>query len=128
MLPMKPERNDKPMTFWDHLDALRSVIFKILAVAIAGFIIAFCFKVLLFKLILAPSSPDFILYRWIDAAASCLGFDASGLRDFNVDMFSTTLTAQFMIHMKMAFYMSLVAIMSLPAGAEMTTFFAPALM
>ena len=102
---------DKPMTFWDHLEALRSVIFKILAVAIAGFIIAFCFKEPLFRLILAPSSPDFVLYRWITAAAGALGFDASGLRDFNVDLFSTTLTAQFMIHMKMAFYMSLVVIM-----------------
>ena len=103
--------DDKPMTFWDHLEALRSVILKILAVAVAGFIIAFCFKEPLFRLILAPSSPDFILYRWIDAAASALGFDALGLRDFNVDMFSTTLTAQFMIHMKMAFYVSLIVIM-----------------
>ena len=63
------------MTFWDHLEALRSVIFKILAVALAGFIIAFCFKEPLFRLILAPGSPDFILYRWIDAAASALGFE-----------------------------------------------------
>lgn len=102
---------DKPMTFWDHLDALRSVILKILAVAVAGFIIAFCFKEPLFKLILAPSSPDFILYRWISDVAGMMGADASALRDFNVDLFSTTLTAQFMIHMKMAFYFSLVVIM-----------------
>ena len=102
---------DKPMTFWDHLEALRSVILKILAVAVAGFIIAFCFKEPLFRLILAPSSPDFILYRWIASVASAFGVDASALQNFNVDMFSTTLTAQFMIHMKMAFYVSLVVIM-----------------
>ena len=91
---------DKPMTFWDHLDALRDVILRVLAVALVGFIVAFCFKEPLFKLILAPSSPDFILYKWVPA-----------LGDFNVDLFSTTLTAQFMIHMKMAFYVSLVVIM-----------------
>ena len=91
---------DKPMTFWDHLDALRDVILRVLAVALVGFIVAFCFKEPLFKLILAPSSPDFILYKWVSA-----------LGDFNVDMFSTTLTAQFMIHMKMAFYVSLLVIM-----------------
>ena len=102
---------DKPMTFWDHLEALRSVILKILAVAVAGFIIAFCFKEPLFRLILAPGTPDFILYRWIAAVAGYMGVDASVLQDFNVDMFSTTLTAQFMIHMKMAFYFSLVVIM-----------------
>ena len=102
---------DKPMTFWDHLDALRNVILRILAVAVVGFIVAFCFKETLFRLILAPSSPDFILYRWITAVAGTMGIDASALQDFNVDMFSTTLTAQFMIHMKMAFYVSLVVIM-----------------
>lgn len=103
--------DDKPMTFWDHLDALRDVILRVLVVAVAGFIVAFCFKEPLFKLILAPGSPDFILYRWISSVASMIGADASALRDFSVDLFSTTLTAQFMIHMKMAFYVSLVVIM-----------------
>lgn len=103
--------DDKPMTFWDHLDALRDVILRVLAVAVVGFIVAFCFKEPLFNLILAPSSPDFILYRWISALAGYMGVDASALRDFSVDLFSTTLTAQFMIHMKMAFYVSLVVIL-----------------
>jgi len=102
---------DKSMTFWDHLDALRDVILRVLAVALVGFIVAFCFKEPLFRLILAPSSPDFVLYRWISGLAGWAGLDASGLSDFNVDLFSTTLTAQFMIHMKMAFYISLVVIM-----------------
>lgn len=103
--------DDRPMTFWDHLDALRDVILRILAVALVGFIVAFCLKEPLFKLILAPSSPDFILYRWITAVAGSMGIDATALQDFNVDLFSTTLTAQFMIHMKMAFYVSVVVIM-----------------
>ena len=103
--------NDGPMTFWDHLDALRDVILRILAVALVGFIAAFALKETLFRLILAPSTPDFILYRWITAAAGSMGIDASALQDFQVDLFSTTLTAQFMIHMKMAFYISMVAIL-----------------
>ena len=102
---------DEPMTFWDHLDALRDVILRILAVALVGFIAAFALKEPLFRLILAPSTPDFILYRWITAAAGSMGIDASALQNFQVDLFSTTLTAQFMIHMKMAFYISMVAIL-----------------
>ena len=102
---------DEPMTFWDHLDALRDVILRSLAVALVGFIAAFALKEPLFRLILAPSTPDFILYRWITAAAGSMGIDASALQDFQVDLFSTTLTAQFMIHMKMAFYISMVAIL-----------------
>ena len=103
--------DDRPMTFWDHLDALRDVILRSLAVALVGFIAAFCFKEPLFRLILAPSSPDFILYRWITAVAGSMGIDAAAIQDFSIDLFSTTLTAQFMIHMKMAFYVSVVIIM-----------------
>ena len=103
--------DDRPMTFWDHLDALRDVILRILAVALVGFIAAFCFKEPLFRLILAPSSPDFILYRWITTVAGSMGIDAAAIQDFSVDLFSNTLTAQFMIHMKMAFYVSVVVIM-----------------
>ncbi len=103
--------DEKPMTFWDHLEVLRGVLFRILAVATVGFIAAFCFKEPLFKLILAPSSPDFILYRWISSIVTLFGFNSTGLQDFNVNLFSTTLTAQFMIHMKMAFYISLIVIL-----------------
>ncbi len=103
--------DEKPMTFWDHLEVLRGVLFRILAVATVGFIAAFCFKEPLFKLILAPSSPNFILYRWISSIVTLFGFNSTGLQDFNVNLFSTTLTAQFMIHMKMAFYISLIVIL-----------------
>ena len=65
--------DDKPMTFWDHLDALRDVILRVLAVAVAGFIVAFCFKEPLFRLILAPGSSDFVLYRWIASVADVFG-------------------------------------------------------
>ena len=102
---------DNPMTFWDHLEEFRGVLFRILGVALAGFILAFSFKEQLFRLILAPSHPDFIFYRWINALAGIFGIDSGALQDFNVELFSTTLTAQFMIHMKMAFYMSLLVIL-----------------
>ena len=105
------QSDDNVMTFWEHLEALRGVLLKILATALVGFIAAFCFRDALFRPILAPSRPDFCFYRAVQYVASALGIDAGGLSDFNVDMFSSTLTAQFMIHMKMAFYVSLVAIL-----------------
>lgn len=105
------QSDDNVMTFWEHLEALRGVLLKILATALVGFIVAFCFRDALFRLILAPSRPDFCFYRAVQYVASALGIDAGGLSDFNVDLFSTTLTAQFMIHMKMALYVSIVAIL-----------------
>lgn len=103
--------DEGPMTFWDHLEALRSVILRVLAVALIGFIAAFCFKEPLFRLVLAPSHSDFILYRWIAGLSGMMGLDAGGLQNFKVELFSTALTAQFMIHMKMAFYTSLIIIL-----------------
>ncbi|MBO4561713.1 MAG: twin-arginine translocase subunit TatC [Bacteroidaceae bacterium] len=105
------QNENKPMTFWDHLEELRGVFFRIIIAAFVGFTVAFCFKELLFKLVLAPSSPDFIFYRWIDNTVSCFGVDTGPLQDFKVELFSNTLTAQFLIHMKMAFYVSLIIIL-----------------
>lgn len=42
------------MTFWDHLDELRSVLLKSLAAWLVGVVVAFCFKQPLFDLILRP--------------------------------------------------------------------------
>ena len=84
------------MTFWDHLDVLRSSIIRCVVVLLAAAIGLFAFKDFLFDdLILAPSQKDFFLYRWIGA-------------DFSLDLINLEVTAQFMIHMKMAFLCALV--------------------
>jgi len=99
------------MTFWDHLEVLRGVIFKALAIALVAAVAAFCFKGPLFRIILAPSTPDFALYQGMAACAQKLGLNPEGFTDFHVDLFSATLTAQFMTHMKVAFYMGLIVSM-----------------
>ena len=40
------------MTFWDHLDALRAVLVKVVAVVVAFSIVAFLFKEELFSILL----------------------------------------------------------------------------
>lgn len=96
--------NDARMTFWDHLEVLRKVIFRILAVALVAAIAAFCFKDLLFRIILAPGKPDFALYRLLGRVASAFGADASQFAGEEIKMFSATLTTQFMTHLKIAFW------------------------
>ena len=84
------------MTFWDHLDVLRKSVFRIVVVVLAAAIGLFAFKDFLFDgLILAPSRGDFFLYRWIGA-------------DFSLPLVNIEVTAQFMIHMKMAFLCAIV--------------------
>lgn len=84
------------MTFWDHLDVLRASIFRVVLVLLLTAVGLFAFKDFLFDdLLLAPSKEDFFLYRWIGA-------------DVSLDLVNIEVTAQFMIHMKMAFLCAIV--------------------
>lgn len=84
------------MTFWDHLDELKKSIFRIVLVLLVAAVGLFAFKDFLFDgLILAPSKGDFFLYKWIGA-------------DVSLSLVNIEVTAQFMIHMKMAFLCALV--------------------
>lgn len=96
--------NTQEMTFWDHLDELKRVIVRVLAVVIVLACIAFVFKDLLFRIVLAPQRPDFILYRFFNHLAQTLDLPSLAIADFHVELINTQLTSQFMIHMSVAFY------------------------
>ena len=84
------------MTFWDHLEELRGSLFRMLAVFGAAFVVLFFFKGFLFdSVILAPSKPDFFLYRLLGA-------------DFSLTLVNIEVAAQFMIHMKITFICALI--------------------
>ena len=80
------------MTFWDHLDVLRSSLIR-MAVAVCVFAIAaFVMKDELFAIVLAPRSSDFVTYQLM------------GVEAFHISLMNTGLTEQFMIHMRTAVY------------------------
>ena len=54
--------SSEPVTFWDHLDELRSVIIRIAVVTLVFGVLAFCFKEPLFAVVLGPQDPSFITY------------------------------------------------------------------
>ena len=80
------------MTFWDHLDELRSVIIRILIITVLAGAVAFCLKDELFAVVLAPRTSDFITFRLL------------GVEPFSIHLMNTGLTEQFMIHLKTAMY------------------------
>ena len=98
--------NGSGLTFWDHLDVLRGVLLRCLAVTLLFTVVAFCFKDEVFDVVLAPKSPDFIFYRILSDMASRMGM--SGTEWFEVSLINTGLAQQFMIHMKTAFCVGLV--------------------
>ena len=86
-------------SFWEHLDVLRAVIVKIVAVAVVFGIAAFCFKEELFAVVLAPKNDGFITYRLFNRIAAWASGETGS---FAVQLINTRLAQQFIIHMKTA--------------------------
>ena len=84
--------DSETMTFWDHLDELRSVIIRILVITAVAAVVAFVMKDEMFAIVLAPRSSDFITYRLM------------GVEPFSIHLMNIGLTEQFMMHLKTAMY------------------------
>ncbi len=79
------------MSFWDHLDVLRGTLFRSALSVFLASIVMFCFKDFLFgKVILAPSRPDFFMYRILGGGVS-------------MQLINTEVSAQFFVHLKVSF-------------------------
>lgn len=86
----------EPLSFWDHLDELRSCIIRSLVVVALAAVAAFCLKDWLFAVVLAPRTGDFVTYR-------VLGID----EHFAISLMNTGLTEQLLTHMRVALYAGL---------------------
>lgn len=84
-----------PLTFWDHLDVLRSSLIRMGVAVVVFAVAAFCLKDELFSVVLAPRSSDFVTYKLL------------GVDPFSIHLMNTGLTEQFMIHMRTAIYAGL---------------------
>ena len=85
------------LTFWDHLDVLRSSLIRMAVTVTVLAVVAFVLKEQLFGVVLAPRSSDFVTYRLL------------GVTPFHLHLMNTGLTEQFMIHMRTALYAGLLA-------------------
>ena len=83
------------MTFWDHLDVLRSSLIRMAVAVVAFGVVAFILKDELFSVVLAPRSSDFVTYRLLGTGA------------FHIQLMNTGLTEQFMIHIRTVMYAGL---------------------
>lgn len=95
------------MSFWDHLDALRGVLFRIVIVVAVLAVASFIAMPWIFdNVIMAPCSGSFVTYRLFDSLAAATGFAdlASADPDFRVDIVSLELTSQLFIHLSAAFW------------------------
>ena len=89
------QRQGEQMSFWNHLDALRTCIIKAIIVVVVFGVLAFILKEQLFDIVLAPRTSDFITYKLM------------GSEPFSIHLMNTGVTEQFVIHMKVAMYTGL---------------------
>lgn len=93
-----PDENER-MTFWEHLEVFRHILFRCLAIWGVCSIAAFCFKNEIFQIIFAPSRNDFILYRLLCRLAEATSISSLCPGDFHANFINTQLTSQFMTHL-----------------------------
>lgn len=86
------------MSFWGHVDALRSVLVRIAVVVGVLAVAAFAAMPWLFgHVIMAPCSDTFPTYRFLDAAAVLGGGEQIG--EFSPDIVSVELASQMFVHL-----------------------------
>lgn len=73
--------DEQGMSFWDHLDVLRSVILRMIVVTIVVAVAAFCLKTQLFDIVLAPTRNSFLTYRLVGAPPFTLRLVNIGLTE-----------------------------------------------
>lgn len=107
------EDDDKEsMTFWDHLEAFRGVLFRVsiaLVICLIGCFIAMPYVFNTY--ILAPTTSDFFVYKWL----SVIKGDGIWLPDFSsdtfhVDLININVASQFMTQITTSFWLAVVLI------------------
>ncbi len=106
-MSQKKVSNTDEMTFWEHLDELRKVLFRSAILIVVLMVGIFAAKDFIFNgIVFGPISSDFVLYRFIDKVLLLMGGEP--LAPFRLELINIDLSAQFFIHISTTFYFALV--------------------
>ncbi len=94
------------MTFGGHLDVLRKVLMRVLAVTLISALVIFAFKEVTFTVLLSPSECDFCTYRGLEKFIRIFN-DKFTFGKFHIDLIATDLSSQFMTHITTSIYLGL---------------------
>lgn len=108
-MSLNNKANEQETTFWWHLEKLRWVILRTLAVVGLLMVLFFSNKDFLFnKIILAPLNSDFYVYRWFNEIAKLLNFSDLTIDSFHLQLININLAGQFMAHLSISFAFALI--------------------
>lgn len=102
-------KSETVTSFWDHLEELRRMLFRILGFVFILVFVAFYYIEYLFdQLILAPLSSDFVLYSWLESTLHYFQLDWIELERFSIHLINFQITGQFMAHLSTSLIVALV--------------------
>ena len=81
--------NEEKMTFWEHLEVFRKVVFRCLGIWLLCAIAAFVFKDEVFSILFAPSKSDFVLYDILCLISSKINVEVLCPGIFEIDFINT---------------------------------------
>lgn len=117
--------NGGMMAFGEHLEVLRRMLLRIIAVTTVIGIVIFCMKDITFDILFAPNSSNFITYRVVEDICAMLGFGLA-FEPYSIQMINTELSSQFMTHLSTSVYLALL-LTSPYILTELLCFITPAL-
>ncbi|MCM1515300.1 MAG: twin-arginine translocase subunit TatC [Paraprevotella sp.] len=89
-------------TFWEHLDDLRTVLIRIIVSVLVCSVVVFCFKDILFGVVLAPQSSDFVTYKILEWLTGIFVSGVDSMDVLSVRLINTGLAQQFLLHVKVS--------------------------
>lgn len=113
------------MTFGEHLEVFRKMLFRVIGITVCLGVVIFCAKDTTFDLLLAPASNHFITYSVIEDAARAIGIEFH-FDPYEIRLINTELSSQFMTHVSTSLYLSLLFV-SPYIVVELYRYIAPAL-
>ena len=122
---MANNQNDNLMTFGEHLEVFRRMLFRIIAITICLTVVIFCLKDTTFHLLLAPCDNHFVTFHLLEEVFERLEIDFR-FEPYSIRLINTELSSQFMTHVSTSVYLALLLV-SPYIVIELYRYIAPAL-
>lgn len=100
--------DEKEMTFGEHLDELRKILMRVMAIFAILFIAMFAVSNIWLQILMGPQNPEFPTYRFLAWVGELIGSDALAISPDNFQLINTRMAGQFMLDLKCAFIGSLI--------------------
>lgn len=95
--------DEAEMTFGEHLDELRKILFRVVAVFALLFIVLFTLKGIVLDVVFAPIRETFPTNRLFAWLAQAMNSEVLRISPENVELFNNKMAGQFLLHIKSSF-------------------------